>query len=49
MDQVCEKLLAKGKEVFWALMNVEKAYDWIDRDGLWNVLRLYGQDGRLLC
>ncbi len=25
--QVCEKYLRKGKEVFWALMNLEKAYD----------------------
>ena len=29
--QVCEKYLANGKDVFWAFMNLEKAYDTIDR------------------
>ncbi len=46
--QVCEKYLAKGKEVFWAFMDLEKAYGRIDREGLWTVLRLYGLGGRLL-
>ncbi len=46
--QVCEKYLAKGKEVFWAFMYLEKAYDRIDRECLWTVLQLYGLGGRLL-
>ena len=46
--QVCEKYLAKGKEVFWGFMDLEKAYDRIDREGLWQMLRLYGLGGRLL-
>ncbi len=46
--QVCEKHLAKGKEVFRAFMDLEKAYNRIDRKGLWTVLRLYGLGGRLL-
>ena len=46
--QVCEKYLAKGKDVFWAFMDLEKAYDRIDREGLWTVLRLYEIGGRLL-
>ena len=29
--QVCEKHLANGKDVFWTLMDLEKAYDTIDR------------------
>ncbi len=29
--QVCEKYLVKGKEVFWSFMDLEKAYDRIDR------------------
>ena len=28
--QVCEKYLANGKDVFWAFMDLEKAYDTID-------------------
>ena len=46
--QVCEKYLAKGKDVFWAFMDLEKAYDRVDRDALWRVLRLYGVGGNLL-
>ena len=40
--QVCEKYLANGKDVFWAFMDLEKAYDTIDRDGMWQMIRLYG-------
>ena len=32
--QVCEKYLAKGKDVFWAFMDLEKAYDRVDREAL---------------
>jgi hypothetical protein len=46
--QVVEKYLEKGKDVFWAFMDLEKAYDRIDREALWKVLRLYGVGGRLL-
>ncbi len=46
--QVREKYSVKGKEVFWAFMDLEKAYDRIDREGLWTVLRLYELGGRLL-
>ena len=40
--QVCEKNLANGKGVFWAFMDLEKAYDTIDRHGMWQMLRVYG-------
>ena len=42
MRQLCEKFLAKGKDFFWAFMDLEKAYDRVDRDALWQLLRLYG-------
>ena len=45
---VCEKYLAKGKDVFWAFMDLEKAYDTIDRHGMWQMLRVYGVGGKLL-
>ena len=31
--QVCEKYLANGRDVFWAFMDLEKAYDTTDRHG----------------
>ena len=27
MGQVCEKYLANGNDIFWALMDLKKAYD----------------------
>ena len=32
--QACEKYLAIGKDVFRAFMDLEKAYDTIDRHGM---------------
>ena len=46
--QICEKYLANGKDVYFAFLDLEKAYDRVDRDAMWNVLRLYGIGGRLL-
>ena len=48
--QVCEKYLANGKDVFRAFMDLEKAYDTIDRHSMWqmphtkswSVWRVYG-------
>ena len=45
--QVCEKYLANGKDVFWAFVDFEKAYDTIDRHGMW-MLRVHGVGGKLL-
>ena len=39
--QVCEKYLANGKDEFWAFMDLEKAYDTIDRHGMWQMLRVH--------
>ena len=46
--QIYEKYLGKGKDVYFAFLDLEKAYDRVDRDAMWNVLRLYGLGGRLL-
>jgi len=46
--QVCEKYIGNGKKVFWAFMDLEKAYDRVDRKAVWEVLRMYGVGGNLL-
>ena len=43
--QVCEKYLANGKDVFCGFMDLEKAYDTIDRHAMWQMLRVYGVGG----
>ena len=46
--QVCEKNLTNRKDVFRAFIDFEKAYDTIDRHGMWQMLRVYGVGGKLL-
>ena len=46
--QICEKYIAKDKDVYFAFLDLEKAYDRIDRKAMWKVLRIYGIGGRLL-
>ena len=46
--QICEKYLGKGKNVHFAFLDPEKEYVRIDRDAMWNVLRLNGIGGTLL-
>ena len=46
--EVYEKYIANGKDVFWVFMDLEKAYDTIDRHGIWQMLRVYGVGGKLL-
>ena len=46
--QICEKKLEKHQDVFWAFMDLEKAYDRIDREALWQVLGVYGVGGCVL-
>ena len=40
--------MAKGKDFFWDFMDIQKAYDRMDKDALWQVLRLYEGGGKLL-
>ena len=34
--------------MLFCILDLKKAYDRVDRDAMWNVLRLYGIGGRLL-
>ena len=46
--QLVEKHLEKGKKMFAAFVDLEKAYDKVWRADLWRALREYGIGGRLL-
>ena len=48
VKELCEKYIQKGKDVFWAFLDLEKAYDRVDREALWKVLSLYGVGGKLM-
>ncbi len=48
MKQLLEAYLGKDKKLYAAFMDLEKAYDRIDREALWSVLRIYGVGGLLL-
>lgn len=43
-----EKYLEKDRKLFAAFMDLEKAYNRVDRKGLWDTLRVYGMGGQLL-
>ena len=46
--QLAEKMLERGKRLYAALLDLEKAYDRVWRAGLWEALKQYGVKGRLL-
>ena len=48
MKQMSEKFVDKSKCLYVAYMDLEKAYDRIDRDAMWRVLSMYGINGQLL-
>ena len=48
VSQLGEKVLEKGKQMAVACVDLEKAYDTVRRDKLWQVLEEYGIHGRLL-
>ena len=44
----CRKVLVEKKDVFITFMDLEKAYDRVDRDAMWRVLQMYGVNGCLI-
>ncbi len=48
MKRLVEEYLGKDKRLYAAFMDLEKAYDRVDREALWSVLKIYGVGGQLL-
>ncbi len=48
MKMLVEEYLGKDKKLYGAFMDLEKAYDRVDREALWSVLKIYGVGGQLL-
>ena len=46
--QISKKYLEKDKDVYFAFLGLEKVYDRVDSDAMWNVLRFYGIGGKLV-
>ena len=46
--QLGEKTIERGKKLCAAFLALEKAYDRVWRTGLWEALKQYGVEGRLL-
>ncbi|CAK1596230.1 unnamed protein product, partial [Parnassius mnemosyne] len=48
MRMIAEKFLAKNQKVFCAFMDLEKAYDKVNRDMLWQTLNSFGLSAGLI-
>ena len=48
LRNVSEKNLEKQKDLYLGFMDLDKAYGKLDREGLWEVLRIYGVSGKLV-
>ena len=46
--QLGEKMIERGKKLYAAFLDLEKAFDRVWRTGLWEALKQYGVEGRLL-
>ncbi len=47
MKRLVKEYLGKDKKLYAAFMDLEKAYDRVDREALWSVLYIYGVGGQL--
>ena len=48
LKQIGEKAREKKCRVYVSFMDLEKAYDRVNREGIWQVLRLYDVGGKLM-
>ena len=43
-----EKFPAKGREVYFAFIDLKRAYDMVNRRAIWQVASIHGLGGKLL-
>ena len=48
LKQICKKTKEKKKRVYVTFMDLEKAYDRVDRDAIWQVMIIYGIGRKVL-
>ena len=48
MKQMSEKFVDKNRSLYVAYMDLQKAYDRVDREAMWLILGMYGRNGQLL-
>ncbi len=48
MKRLVEKYFEKDKKLSAAFMDLETAYNWVDRESIWSMLQIYGVGGQLL-
>ena len=48
LKQIGKKAQEKKRRVYVGFMDLEKAYDSVNREALWQVLRMYDVHGKLL-
>ncbi len=48
MKRLLEEHLRKDKKLYAAFMDLEKAYNRVDREALWSVMKIYGVGGQPL-
>ena len=42
VGQICEKYLGNSKDTYFVFLDLEEAYDRVDREAMWKELRIYG-------
>ena len=48
IQQMSEKCITKGKSLYVAYMDLEKAHDRVARNAMWKELNMYGVNGMLV-
>ena len=48
LKQIGEKMRGRNRKVYVCFINLENTYDIVNMEALWQVLRMYDVDGKLL-